>query len=86
MAYLTAHRYGLVHVEPSEQQLASGWTQIWMHPTGALAMRHPVTGYWVVSPDGGMTLGDGFSSSLRAAARKIERDYRSRLIDQASAR
>lgn len=76
MAYLTATRYGLVHIEPTEDQRASGWRQIWRHPeSGALAMRHPSTGYWMVSFDGGITLDDGFSSSLRAAARKIERRF-----------
>lgn len=72
MAYLTATRYGLEHVEPSEEQRASGWRQIWRHPEGPLAMRHPVTGRWVVSMDG-LTIGSGWASSLRAAARVIER-------------
>lgn len=74
MSYLAATRYGLTHVEPTETQRASGWRQIWQHPSGAMAMRHPASGYWVVSLDGGVTVGEGWSSSLRAAARKIERE------------
>jgi hypothetical protein len=74
MAYLTATRYGLTKVEPTESQRAAGWRQLWRHPSGALAMRHPSTGYWMVSYDDGRTIpGDSWSSSLRAAARKIER-------------
>jgi hypothetical protein len=73
MAYLTATRYGLTHVEPSDRLRTSGWRQVWRHPSGALALRHPSTGRWVVSMDGGLSLGDGWSSSLRAAARSIER-------------
>lgn len=73
MAYLTATRYGLTHVEPTEEQRASGWRQVWRHPSGAVAMRHPSTGSWVVSLDGGRTVGDGWSSSLRAAALSIDR-------------
>jgi hypothetical protein len=71
---MTATRYGLTHVEPTERQRESGWRQVWRHPSGAVAMRHPATGRWVVSMDGGATLdSDGWSSSLRAAARSIER-------------
>lgn len=75
MAYLTATRYGLTRIDPTEQQRASGWRQLWRHPSGAVAMRHPAAGYWVVSLDGGHTItdGDAFSSSLRAAARRIDR-------------
>lgn len=73
MAYLKAHRYGLTRVEPTEQQRASGWRQVWRHPSGALALRHPSTGRWVVSMDGSGIEGDGWSSSLRVAAAKIER-------------
>lgn len=73
MAYLTARRYGLERVEPTEEQRASGWRQVWRHPSGMLAMRHPSTGHWVVS-DGWRITGEGFSSSLWAAARKIERE------------
>jgi hypothetical protein len=76
MAYLTATRYGLTHVEPTEEQRASGWRQVWEHPTGMLAMKHPVDGRWVVAermPNGTLGIGDGWASSLRAAARKIER-------------
>lgn len=72
MAYLTATRYGLTHIEPTEQLRASGWRQVWRHPSGLLAMRHPVTGRWVVS-DGREIIGDGWASSLRAVARVIER-------------
>jgi hypothetical protein len=71
-AYLTATRYGLTHIEPTEVQRASGWRQVWRHPSGMLAMRHPVTGYWVIS-DGYEIADEGFSSSLRTAARRIER-------------
>lgn len=74
MPYLTATRYGLTHFEPTERQRESGWRQVWRHPSGALAMRHPVTGDWVVSMDGGSTVGTGWCSSLRAAARVIERN------------
>jgi hypothetical protein len=74
MAYLEAHRYGLTHIEPTEEMRASGWRQVWRHPSGALALRHPSTGHWVVSPDG-VTLDDGFSSSLKAAAARIERKH-----------
>lgn len=70
---MTATRYGLAHIEPTEAQRASGWRQIWRHPSGALAMRHPSAGYWVVSLDGGYTAESGYSSSLRAAARSIDR-------------
>jgi hypothetical protein len=73
MAYLTATRYGLTRIEPTERQRESGWRQIWRHPSGALAMRHPRTGDWVVSMDGGQTVGSGWSSSLRAAAGSIDR-------------
>lgn len=72
MSYLTTTRYGLTHVEPTEAQRASGWRQVWRHPSGLLTMRHPSTGRWVVS-DGSIVIGDGWSSSLRAAARRIER-------------
>lgn len=71
MAYLTATRHGLTHIEPTESQRASGWRQVWRHPNGSLAMRHPYTGDWVICRDG--HIDDGFSSSLRAAARRIER-------------
>jgi hypothetical protein len=73
MAYLTATRYGLTRIDPSDRLRESGWRQVWWHPSGALAMRHPTVGHWVVSMDGGFTLDDGWSSSLRAAARSIER-------------
>jgi hypothetical protein len=69
MSYLAAHRYGLTRVE-NERLRASGWRQIWEHPSGLLAMRHPATGRWIVS-DGFTIPGEGFCSSLRAAARKI---------------
>lgn len=69
---MAATRFGLEHVQPTEQQHASGWRQVWRHPSGALAMRHPTTGRWVVSMDGS-TLDDGFASSLHAASFRIER-------------
>lgn len=69
---MAATRYGLTHVEPTDQQRASGWRQVWRHPSGALAMRHPSTGRWVVCIDGGID--EGWCSSLRGAARKIERE------------
>jgi hypothetical protein len=76
MAYLTATRYGLTHIEPTEQQRASGWRQVWEHPSGMLAMRHPSTGRWMVAwrGDDGLLRIDGgrWSSSLRAAALSIE--------------
>lgn len=72
--YRRATRYGLTRVEPSERLRAAGWRQVWRHPSGAVAMRHPCSGYWVVSMDAGATIVDeGFSSSLRAAAGRIER-------------
>jgi hypothetical protein len=70
MSYLSAHRFGLTRIEPSRELRASGWRQVWEHPAGLLAMRHPVTGRWVVTD--GRTLGPEFCSSLRAAARKID--------------
>lgn len=76
MAYLTATRYGLTRVGPTEDQRARGWRQVWRHPSGALALRHPATGDWVVSMDAGMTLDGGIASSLHAAAYRIERKLR----------
>lgn len=74
MAYLTATRYGLTRIAPTETLRAAGWRQIWRHPSGVWAMRHPVTGYWVLTYDNGQTItDDGFSSSLSGAARRIER-------------
>jgi hypothetical protein len=73
MSYLPARRFGLQRVEPSPEQYESGWRQIWEHPSGMLAMRHPVTGRWVIG-DGWSIHGSGFSSSLRAAANKIARE------------
>lgn len=69
---MAATRFGLTHEEPSDELRSAGWRQVWRHPSGMLAMRHPVTGRWVVSD--GLTVGEGWSSSLRAAARKIERE------------
>lgn len=73
MAYLTTTRYGLTHVEPSEALYASGWRQVWRHPSGMVAMRHPCTGDWVVSEDGFSIGNEGFSNTLRGAARRIDR-------------
>jgi len=69
VSYLGAHRFGLTRIEPSPELRAAGWRQVWEHPSGLRAMRHPSTGRWIVGD--GVTLGDGFSSSLRAAAHKI---------------
>jgi hypothetical protein len=78
MSYLTATRYGLTHIDPrkelfetGEKLYQAGWRQVWQHPSGLLAMRNPWTGYWVVS-DGYGIEDEGFSSSLRGAARRIE--------------
>jgi hypothetical protein len=76
MSYLTATRYGLTHEEPSERLHAAGWRQVWRHPSGALAMRHPGHGQWVTSMDGGLTLDSGWASSLHAAALRIGRKLR----------
>lgn len=73
MAYLKATRYGLTRVEPDERLRASGWRQVWRHPSGALVMRHPSTGDWVVSVDGTTLDDEGWSSSLRAAAGRLNR-------------
>lgn len=73
MAYLTATRYGLTKTEPTDDQRAAGWRQVWEHPSGMLAMRHPSTGDWVLGDGHEIIGGEGFSSSLRAAARRIER-------------
>lgn len=72
MSYLTARRYGLTRVDPTETQRESGWRQVWSHPSGMLAMRHPSTGRWVVT-DGLVIPDASFCSSLRAAALKIAR-------------
>ncbi len=72
MAYLCVSRCGLTHAEPTEALRAAGWRQVWRHPSGMLAMRHPAAGYWIIS-DGLTIEGEGFSSSLRAAARRIDR-------------
>lgn len=72
MSYLTARRHGLTHTEPTETEKAAGWRQVWEHPSGLRAIRHPATGRWHVS-DGWEIVGDGFSSSLRAVAAKIAR-------------
>lgn len=74
MSYLKSHRYGLTHVEPNEVETIGGWKQVWEHPSGLRAVRHPVTGRWHVS-NGSEIISDrySFSSSLRAAAMKIDR-------------
>lgn len=75
VSYLGSHRYGLTREEPSTELRASGWRQAWRHPSGLLALRHPSTGHWVVSD--GYRCEEGWSSSLRAVALKIERMVRS---------
>ena len=72
MSYLTAHRYGLTHTEPSESEQLGGWRQVWEHPSGLRAARNPASGRWHVT-DGFMVVGEGWCSSLRAAAAKIGR-------------
>lgn len=74
MSYLTAHRYGLTHVEPSIAEAEGGWKQVWEHPSGLRAARNPFTGNWHIS-NGYEIVGGGysFSSSLRACALRIER-------------
>jgi hypothetical protein len=69
---MKAHRYGLTCIGPTERLREAGWRQVWEHPSGLLAMRHPNSGRWYVSD--GMTIdGAAFCSSLRAVAAKIER-------------
>lgn len=82
MAYLTATRYGLTHIEPTEQQREAGWRQVWLHPSGALAMRHPLSDSWVVSLDGGLTVESTVCSSLRAASLSIDRQLREVATDE----
>jgi hypothetical protein len=77
MSYLAARRYGLTHAEPNETERQGGWRQVWEHPSGLRAAKHPVTGRWHVI-DGTEMVGEGFSSSLRACAAKIERLIRER--------
>lgn len=72
MGYLKAHRFGLTHTEPTEQERQGGWKQVWEHPTGLRALRHPVTGRWVIGT-GSEIVGDNFASSLKAIAAAIER-------------
>jgi hypothetical protein len=72
LSYLTAHRYGLVKAAPTDAERKGGWRQVWAHPSGLRAARNPVTGRWQVST-GTEIQGEGFCSSLRAAAHKIER-------------
>ena len=72
MSYLTAHRYGLTKVEPTDAERQGGWRQVWEHPSGLRAGRNPATGRWQVI-DGDAIKVEGFCSSLRAAAAKIER-------------
>lgn len=69
-------RYGLTHVDVPERLRPGGWRQVWEHPSGALAMRHPVTGRWVVSMDRLTLDGGGWASSLRAASLRIDRKLR----------
>lgn len=77
MSYLTARRHGLTKVEPSEDERASGWRLIWEHPSGLRAAKNPASGRWQImeTDDVGHVVirGDGWSSSLRAAAARISR-------------
>lgn len=78
MAYLRATRYGLTKIDPSDTLHEAGWRQVWQHPSGMLAMRHPSTGRWVVASTE-LTIDDaGWCSSLRGAARKIEQRIEAR--------
>ncbi len=72
MSYLVAHRYGLTRVSPTAPEREGGWRQVWEHPSGLRAAKNPATGRWHVT-DGRRVLGEGFCSSLRAAALRIER-------------
>lgn len=72
MSYLTTHRHGLTKVEPTDSERQGGWKQVWEHPSGLRAGRHPVTGRWHVI-DSDAIKGEGWSSSLRGVAAKIER-------------
>lgn len=72
MTYLTARRYGLTKVEPSESERQGGWRQVWEHPSGLRAARNPATGRWHVI-DGDRINDESFSSSLRAIAGRIDR-------------
>jgi hypothetical protein len=77
MAYLVCTRYGLTKLKPADYPLllreSGQWRQVWRHPSGLLVMRHPVAGYWVVADCLGYWSSESWSSSLRAAARSIER-------------
>jgi hypothetical protein len=72
MSYLKVRRYGLTKVEPTDTEREAGWRQVWEHPSGRRAARHPVTGCWHVINDGRISA--GFCSSLRAVAAKIARE------------
>jgi hypothetical protein len=69
---MPAHRYGLVKVAPSIAEREGGWRQVWAHPSGRRAAKHPSTGMWVVT-DGRNIADASFSSSLRAVAAKLHR-------------
>lgn len=80
MSYLTATRYGLTKIDKRDQAL-SAWSAEWKHPSGMLAVKHPCDGAWYIAELGrnaGWVVGEGWSSSLLAAARKIERLLRQR--------
>ncbi len=82
MSYLTAHRYGLTKIDPGEDLRASGWRLVWEHPSGLRAVKNPASGRWQIMEydDVGHRVirGDGWSSSLRAVAGRIERLVRRR--------
>jgi hypothetical protein len=73
MAYLTATRHGLTKVSDSDR-IAPAYTSEWKHPSGVRALRHPCEPIWCIAVfDGWWCVLDGWSSSLRAAARRIDR-------------
>ncbi len=72
MSYLTAQRYGLTKVEPTDMEREGGWRQVWEHKSGLRAGRNQVTGRRHVI-DSGEIRSEGFCSSLRAVAAKIAR-------------
>lgn len=80
MAYLIARRFGLRKCEPF-LTAAGEALPTWEHvATGMRVWRHPITGYWHCAEIGRagtwITPDEGFSSSLRAAARSCDRRAR----------